>query len=270
MVAVSFSGAKAQVTNLSSPVGIGITSTSDDLHIHDNTPIEPISPPVPDGEGRDFTNNYETSLRMTNTNTGTGTSDGFAVLQQNTSVTLRQYEKASINIFANNGSGLTIDSVGRIGIGGAPNVAYRFNVNGKTRLGNDTRIEGSVVSTGSLSMDGNGTFGGGLTVAGNTSLGNGFSCSYDGHVRAKEVRVTLTGWSDFVFDDDYRLPTLGELEEYVRQNRHLPNIPSESEAISDGVDLGEMNARLLQKIEELTLYVIDLQKQIDQLKTEKQ
>ncbi len=84
------------------------------------------------------------------------------------------------------------------------------------------------------------------------------------------MKVTLSGWSDFVFDESYRLPSLSELERYVKENRHLPDIPTESEVKQGGVDLGEMNALLLQKVEELTLYIIDLQKQINELKPEKQ
>ena len=90
----------------------------------------------------------------------------------------------------------------------------------------------------------------------------------DGQVKTKSLKVTLDGWSDFVFDDGYRLPTLAELEQYVKAHRHLPDIPSAAEVEQEGVDLGQMNALLLQKVEELTLYVIDLQKQIDELKNQ--
>ena len=93
-----------------------------------------------------------------------------------------------------------------------------------------------------------------------------FECCQAGQVKAKSIKVTLSGWSDFVFDEDYQLPSLSELEDYVKANRHLPDIPSAKEVEENGVDLGEMNAKLLQKVEELTLYVIDLQKQIDELK----
>lgn len=279
-IAMSFVGAMAQVTPLTPPVGIGISSTPEDLHIHESVATDPGSIIEPGRDGNPQYN-YITTLRMTNSNTGTGASDGFLIQQYNKDMTMRQYEKGSISIQANNGTGLKLDTNGRMGVGVEPASPYRLKVAGKTYL------DGNIVSTGSLTAASivsngaltaaniaatgsltavSGTLSGGLTVAGNTTLGNGFTCSYDGHVRAKEVRVTLTGWSDFVFDDGYRLPTLVELEEYVRQNRHLPGIPGEAEAMTEGVDLGEMNARLLQKIEELTLYVIDLQKQINELK----
>ena len=78
--------------------------------------------------------------------------------------------------------------------------------------------------------------------------------------------VTLEGWSDYVFESGYELMPLGELERYVNANRHLPSIPSAGQVLDEGVNVGEMNALLLEKIEELTLYIIDLQKQIDELK----
>ena len=84
---------------------------------------------------------------------------------------------------------------------------------------------------------------------------------FDGLIRSKEIKVQLNVWSDFVFAKDYELPTLEELEAYILQNQHLPDIPSETEVIENGVNLGEMNAKLLQKIEELTLYLIEQNKQ---------
>ena len=80
-----------------------------------------------------------------------------------------------------------------------------------------------------------------------------------GSLKVKDLRVTLTDWSDFVFDDGYRLMPLGEVERYIEANRHLPDIPSAQEVEENGVDVGEMNKLLLQKVEDLTLYIIDLQ-----------
>jgi hypothetical protein len=83
-----------------------------------------------------------------------------------------------------------------------------------------------------------------------------------GKVRACEVRVSNPGWCDFVFDDNYRLPPLREVEAYIRQHKHLPLIPSEAEVEAEGFDLAQMNALLLRKTEELTLYVIQLEKDL--------
>ena len=95
----------------------------------------------------------------------------------------------------------------------------------------------------------------------------------NGTVLAKEVRVntSATYWPDFVFGSDYKLMSLSELESYVNEHNHLPGIPSANEVEEQGsVDLGVMNTLLLQKVEELTKYIIDLQKQIDELKNGKE
>ncbi|MFY0592013.1 hypothetical protein [Roseivirga sp.] len=87
-------------------------------------------------------------------------------------------------------------------------------------------------------------------------------------IEAKKVKVTATPGSvpDYVFKADYKLRSLPELESYIKTNSHLPNISSAKEVESKGQDVGEMQLRLLEKIEELTLYVIDLQKQTTELK----
>jgi Uncharacterized conserved protein len=84
----------------------------------------------------------------------------------------------------------------------------------------------------------------------------------NGDIFSKRVKVIQTGWPDYVFQPDYRLPSLLELEEYVKANRHLPDVPSAVEVEKNGLDLGETDKRLLQKIEELTLYLIEHQKTI--------
>lgn len=90
----------------------------------------------------------------------------------------------------------------------------------------------------------------------------------NGTIRAKKVMVE-TGWADFVFKNDYKLMSLSDLENFIQQNGHLPEIPTESQVKKDGVDLGEMNARLLQKVEELTLYIIEIDKELKELKKDK-
>ncbi|MDP5202027.1 hypothetical protein [Flavobacterium sp. DG2-3] len=83
----------------------------------------------------------------------------------------------------------------------------------------------------------------------------------NGTIHSKEVKVDMTGWSDFVFKKEYNLPTLEEVEKHIAEKGHLENIPSEEEVLKNAINLGEMNAKLLQKIEELTLYVIEIKKE---------
>ncbi|MCB2208079.1 MAG: hypothetical protein KQH67_07250 [Bacteroidetes bacterium] len=88
----------------------------------------------------------------------------------------------------------------------------------------------------------------------------------NGKIWSYEVEVQLTDWWDEVFSTEYQLMPLNELENYIATNRHLPEIPTEKEVMENGIKLGEMNALLLKKIEELTLYVIELKKELDEVK----
>lgn len=91
-----------------------------------------------------------------------------------------------------------------------------------------------------------------------------------GGILADSVRVSLSGqWADYVFDPAYPLLPLDQLEQYVQLNRHLPGLPSAYEVSNNGIELGTISNQLLEKIEELYLYIIRLQKTIDQLKAEK-
>jgi hypothetical protein len=88
-----------------------------------------------------------------------------------------------------------------------------------------------------------------------------FKLAVEGKIIAREYRATqLPAWPDFVFESSYPLMPLEELEDFIKEHSHLPNVPTSSEVEKDGVELATLYATLLQKIEELTLYVIDLEK----------
>ncbi len=108
---------------------------------------------------------------------------------------------------------------------------------------------------------------------GRVSIGNaplllpeGHKLFVEGGITTEEVKVKLkANWSDFVFSPEYHLMTLPELEAYIQTNNHLPAIPAEEEVRENGIDLAVMNGLLLQKIEELTLYIIEQDKRIQSL-----
>ncbi len=85
-----------------------------------------------------------------------------------------------------------------------------------------------------------------------------------GNIHAREVKVTINAGADFVFNEDYKLPSLNEVERFVKEHKHLPEIASEKEMQDKGLHLADMNIKLLQKIEELTLYTIAQEKKIKQ------
>ena len=86
-----------------------------------------------------------------------------------------------------------------------------------------------------------------------------------GTITAQEIVVTTTGWSDFVFKKNYNLKPLNEVENYIKTNKHLEGIPTEKDVKAKGVAMGDMQAKLLQKIEELTLYTVELNKKTVEL-----
>lgn len=109
-----------------------------------------------------------------------------------------------------------------------------------------------------------------ITIASNNNVGIGttnptYKLSVNGNIRSKEV-VVETGWADYVFDKNYKLLPLEEVEKFIEQNNHLANIPSAKEIEANGQALGDIQRRMMEKIEELTLYVIQLQKEVEKLK----
>ena len=107
-----------------------------------------------------------------------------------------------------------------------------------------------------------------VTINGTVGIGTSnptMPLEVNGKIRAKEI-IVESGWADFVFSDEYKLPTLLEVESYIKKQGRLPDMPSEVEVQENGIGLSEMSTKLLQKIEELTLYVIQQEKEIDLLK----
>lgn len=146
------------------------------------------------------------------------------------------------------------------------------NITVTTQDGNFTATSAITITepTGGTSPWQQGT-GGIFYNFGNVGIGTqntfGYKLAVNGTIGAKEVKVEVTSpWPDFVFDKDYNLWTLCELDNYIQENKHLPGIPKADETYRQGIMLGEMNAKLLQKIEELTLYMIELNKENEQLK----
>jgi len=146
-----------------------------------------------------------------------------------------------------------------------------------TQDGNRTASSAVTVSDSSTPPSGGGNETGlwssnsnGLHYTGNVGIGttpqSNYQLAVDGKIHTKEVKVDLTGWADYVFFKDYKLPTLEEVQQHIQEKGHLINIPSATEVEANGIELGQMNKLLLEKIEELTLYTLQQQKEINFLK----
>lgn len=103
-----------------------------------------------------------------------------------------------------------------------------------------------------------------------TTNPNNYKLAVNGKIGAKEVQVenTSSTWADYVFEPDYNLRSLEEIENFIKVNKHLPEIPSQKDIETNGHKLGEMDVLLLKKVEELTLYMIELSKANEELKKE--
>lgn len=155
---------------------------------------------------------------------------------------------------------------------------YTFTVTALDTASNESTVSNSVSVTTSGSGGSSGNWvqsGSGLQyTTGNVGIGTTAQASYklavEGKIHTKEVKVDLNGWADYVFTKEYHLPTLEEVENHIKTKGHLINIPSAEEVEANGIELGEMNRLLLEKIEELTLYILDQEtKYKDQGKTVK-
>ncbi|CAM1368017.1 conserved exported hypothetical protein [Tenacibaculum sediminilitoris] len=187
-----------------------------------------------------------------------------------------------------NADRMVIKLDGNVGIG-TPSPEGKLNVLGAFQVGTTANYDGGVLSTsyenGSLHLNmieyddpvvmnfkqtlnpdynekiyfNKGGFGIGISDT------KGFKLGVNGKVAATEVKIaTYDNWADFVFAKDYSLPSLTEVENHIKEKGHLQNIPSAAEVKKEGFFLGEMDAKLLQKIEELTLYTIQQEKQLKQ------
>lgn len=103
---------------------------------------------------------------------------------------------------------------------------------------------------------------------GTTNIPAAYKLAVADGIITEKVKVAVENssqWADYVFDENYDLAELEDVEEFILENKHLPNVPSAAQVVEEGLDLGQMDATLLRKVEELTLYVIQLKKENEQL-----
>jgi predicted DNA-binding transcriptional regulator len=107
-----------------------------------------------------------------------------------------------------------------------------------------------------------------ITSSGNVGIGTSNptqKLSVNGTIRAKEIIVD-TGWADYVFEPTYRLAPLSEVEQHIKTQKHLPGIPSAAEIATNGASMGDLQTKMMSKIEELTLHLIAQEKEIAELR----
>ena len=149
-----------------------------------------------------------------------------------------------LSYFSSNASGTTGNGISFLG--------SFFTLDASGRLGLST-----TAPTAKLHVNGNMVIG-----ASSINPATGYSLSVDGKLICEEARVQISGsWPDYVFNSNYRLKPIDELEKQIKELNHLPGMPAAAEVEKEGFDLGNMNKKLLEKVEELTLYIIELNKE---------
>lgn len=189
-------------------------------------------------------------------------------------------------LMPNNTSGTAGQVLTSAGIGLAPTWTTPFtSTSGWTTSGNSgtnqtTSFIGTTDSVG-IAFRTNNTIRLIIGATGNLGIGTnqisdtGFKLFVEKGIRTRKVKVDVLAWSDYVFDKDYKLASLTEVDQFIQKNSHLPGVISASDATQDGIDVAENQATLLKKIEELTLYLIEhdkrmttLDKQVKKLSSE--
>jgi hypothetical protein len=263
-------------------VGIGTTTPQSKLHIHD-----------PLGFGY---------ARFTNNTTGSSSGNGSFIGAFNSDfIVYNQESIGSISMYTNATKRLLINSTGYVGIGIDPptnrlhvlsNIGLRAinsstaaQINFEDETGVDKsfiNLTGEDLKVGTIASNDHGKFivrtngsdrlfidsAGNVTVGSTYKAASGYKVSINGKVICEEVRVQLDAdWPDYVFANNYKLMPLGDLQKFITTNKHLPGILSAAEVKTNGIELGDTNKRMMEKIEELTLYILELKKEIDLLKS---
>lgn len=280
-------------------VGIGTTSPKKTLHIVNTSSFEVgiMESPNQQGSNLRFIDNANTPVEFgsqlgdavirTNSevrlvaktgsgNIGVGIAAPTARLHVNDGKVLVQPKNDNdTDIFRiNEYRGGSLMSMSETGDAGVLDIGYYGLAGDKVQINGGVSNQGASiggfddgVKKFNLNSKGDSYFNGGGLAVGTTNLG-GYQLAVNGKIRAKEIKVE-TGWADFVFYEDYQLPSLEAVEQHIKEKGHLEHIPSEKEVAENGIYLGEMDSKLLRKIEELTLYTIQQEKKIKNLQEQK-
>jgi len=184
-----------------------------------------------------------------------------------TTATTNALTNALVVLSSENTDLLRVRNDGNVGIGvESPTARLHVRSGGTSATSNALLVSNSAGSSLLTVREGGKVLIGPSTVSSGTHAD--FRLSVDGKVVAKSFVATMTGWADYVFEPSYQLMPLDSLEAYITEHRHLPGVPTTQQVTSQGVDVTETMVTLLRKVEELTLYVLELKRENAMLRRE--
>lgn len=210
-------------------------------------------------------------ILLTNTTTGSAITDGGILRMSEKHLYLDNYEEAGNISIANSSSNMLLHgATKRIFVGGLPINDY-YHAKFSIESGNDNGlfVETTVGNKYGLSVRMFSDADNALQVISNTTAKKNFTVTGEGKVFARKYTTTMQNIPDYVFDENYPLLPMADLRAFLQREKHLPNVPSAEEYEANGVELGEMNRVLLEKVEELTLYILQLEERMKRLEEEK-
>lgn len=212
---------------------------------------------------------FTSRLGLTNTTTGTTANDGMLFRMSTTNFMMENKENGNILINSGNAVLGIIGSANRVFVGGTTVTGTNYGAFNVSSSDNGVFIYPTTTSKFGLSIRMSSLTDNALQVMGTNGTTRNFSVKANGEVYARKYTTTLAAIPDYVFASDYALMSFQELRDFIAVNKHLPNVPSAKEYEETGVDLGEMNRILLEKVEELTLYILLLEDRMKVLETSK-
>jgi hypothetical protein len=242
--------------------GVGTTVPNFNLQVHGTTNYTET-----DKFGASVGYGVTSRIGLTNTTTGTTANDGLLMRMSTTNFKLENKENGGIQLSTGSASismsGITNRT--SIGTGSANSTAEYGSTNIIHNGDNGLFIQTQTSGKYGLSIRSQALTDNAIQVMGTTGATRNFAVKANGEVYARKYTTTLAAIPDYVFQPDYKLMPLAELKQYINTNSHLPNVPSAQEFEQNGVDLGELNRVLLEKVEELTLYILELEERMKNL-----
>src|SRR5690554_43539 len=225
------------------------------------------TPPTPFGQPPSNPVNYGISSRFGLTNSVTGSqeySGGLLLMAEENFIIRNQEDDGDLKFMANNVAMTFSGSTHRIYVGGNPNASQdygRFNI---VTSDNGLSVRSNVANKYALRLKVSSDNSNVIEAFGSDNAVANFQVTGAGNVYARRYITTLNPFPDYVFQPDYELRTFSELRTFINTHKHLPNMPTASEVDENGADIGEINRLLVEKVEELTLYVLELEERLSE------